>query len=165
MLNPVVVDWIAMELDLIDKKILRAVQANCAISSERLGELSGVSPSTALRRLKRLRDSKVITSEVAILDPKKVGRPLLMIVGLRLDRDDAQVAAAFVRRMREHPAVMQCYFVTGAADYIIHISVRDMEEFNEFVQAELVSNPHVSMTETNVVINPLKVGFRVPVAG
>lgn len=151
-----------MDLDSIDKKILRAVQANCTLSAEELGVSCGASPSTVLRRLKRLRDTGVITAEVAIVDPKKIGRPLLMIVGVRLERDDAKVAAAFVRQMRDHPAVMQCYLATGSVDYIIHISARDMDEYNEFVQT-LISNPHVSMAETNVVINAIKVGLRVPI--
>ncbi len=152
-----------MDLDPVDRRILRAVQGDCTLGADVLGELCGASPSTALRRLKRLRDGGVITAEVAVVDPKKVGRPLLMIVGLRLDRDDTHIAAAFVRQMREHPAVMQCYFVTGSADYIIHISARDMDEYNAFVQSQLISNPHVSMTETNVVISPLKVGLRLPI--
>lgn len=153
-----------MDLDPIDRKILRAVQENCMLSADELGAISDASPSTALRRLKRLRDAGIITAEVAVIDPKKVGRPLLMIVGLQLERDDARVAAAFVRQMREHPAVMQCYFVTGAADYILHVSARDMDEFNEFVQTHLVANPHVLMTATSVVVSPLKVGLKVPIA-
>lgn len=152
-----------MDLDQIDKRILRAVQANCALGADELGDLCGASASTASRRLKRLRDEGVISAEVAVVDPKKIGRPLLLIVGLRLDRDDTHIAAAFVREMREHPAVMQFYFVTGSADYIIHISARDMDEYNHFVQTQLISNPHVCMTETNVVISPLKVGLKLPI--
>lgn len=152
-----------MDLDNIDRKILRAVQANCLIGAEDLGAAANISPSTALRRLKRLRDTGVITAEVAIVDPRKVGRPLQMIVTLRLERDDLRIAAAFVQRMRAHPAVMQCFFVTGSTDYIVHLSVVDMDEFNAFVQSELVSDPNVAMTETHVVITPVKVGLAVPI--
>ena len=151
-----------MELDKIDKKILREVQTNAALSADKLGESCGASPSTILRRLSRLRSTGVITAEVAIVDPSKVGRPLLMIVGVRLEGEDSKLAEIFVRQMREHPAVMQCYFVTGSADYILHITARDMDEYNAFTQL-LIANPHVSMTETNVVINPLKVGLTVPI--
>lgn len=152
-----------MDLDAIDRRILRAVQSRCTLSAEELGELCGASPSTALRRLKRLRDERVIVSEVAVVDPKKVGRPLMMIVGVRLNRDDTKIADAFIRRMREHRAVTQCYFVTGSADYIIHVSAADMDEFDDFVRSELISNPHVEMTATNVVIKPIKVGLEVPI--
>lgn len=151
-----------MELDAVDKKILRAVQDKCLISADELGEVCGASPSTALRRLKRLRDTGVIKQEVAILDPKAVGRSLHMIISVRLFHEDAKVASAFIRQMREHPDVMQFYFVTGSTDYIIHISARDMDGYNAFVQL-LVDNPKVHFTETNVVINALKVGLKVPV--
>ncbi len=152
-----------MDLDATDKRLLRAVQNNCAIGADELAEIGGVSASTALRRMKRLRDLGVIREEVAVIEPKKVGRPLQMFVGLRLERDNAQIAGALVQKMREHHAVMQCYFVTGAVDYILHISAADMDEFNAFVQTQLIANPHVVVTETNVVISPLKVGLKVPV--
>lgn len=151
-----------MHIDVIDRKILRIVQSNCMISADELGQTCGASPSTVLRRLNRLRAAGVIVEETATVDPKKVGRPLLMVVGVRLDRDNARVAEAFVRQLREHPAVMQAYFVTGSADYIIHISARDMDDYNAFVQT-LIANPHVALTETNVVISALKVSLRVPI--
>jgi Lrp/AsnC family leucine-responsive transcriptional regulator len=152
-----------MELDSADRRILRAVQENCTLGAEALGELCGMSPSTALRRLKKLRSAGIVAREIAVLDAKKVGRPLLMIVGVRLERDDARVAAEFVREMRDCPAVMQCFFVTGSADYILHISAADMEEFDAFIQARLVSNPCVSMSETHVVIHRVKTGLTLPV--
>jgi Lrp/AsnC family transcriptional regulator, leucine-responsive regulatory protein len=151
-----------MELDAIDSKILRAVQANCLISADELSETCGASPSTVIRRLKRLRDTGVIREEVAILEPKAVGRPLQMFIGVRLWHDDEKVAAAFIRQMREHPAVMQFYFVTGSTDYIVLISARSMDDYNAFVQL-LVENPRIHFTETNVVINALKVGLKVPI--
>lgn len=134
------------------------------LRAEELGERCGMSPSTVLRRLKRLRDAGVIVAETAVVDPRKVGRPLAMIVGVTLERDDARVANEFIREMRACPAVTQCYFVTGAADYILHISAADMEEFNTFVQERLIANPHVAMSQTHVVISPVKVGLAVPIS-
>jgi len=153
-----------MELDAVDKRILRAVQARCTLNADELAEASGVSPSTALRRLKRLRDARVITAEVAVLDPKQVGRPLQMIVAVRLERDDGRAVRGFIMEMQKHPAVTQCYFVTGSADYMLHLTVADMDEFNTFVERQLIANPHVASTDTHVVINPIKVGLAVPIA-
>lgn len=153
-----------MQLDRIDRKILAAVQADCSLGAEELGALCGASPSTALRRLKKLRDAGVIVAEVAVLDPDKVGRGLLMIVSVRLERDDAKVVAEFRSALRAHPAVMQMYLVTGVADYVLHVSAATMEEYREFIETMLVSNPHVTMTETHVVLRPLKVGLGVPIA-
>jgi Lrp/AsnC family leucine-responsive transcriptional regulator len=152
-----------MKLDRIDRKILAAVQADCTIGAEALGELCGASPSTALRRLRKLRTAGVIVAEVAVVDGRKVDRGLLMIVGVRLEREDARIAADFRRRLEAHPAVMQLYFVTGSADYILHVSAASMAEYDEFVETVLVANPHIAMTETHVVIRPIKMGLSVPV--
>ena len=153
-----------MQLDGIDRRILAAVQADCTIGADALATLCGTSPSTALRRLRKLRADGVIKAEVALVDGRKVDRPLLMIVGVRLEREDARLAAEFRRRLQDHPAVMQMYFVTGSADYILHVSARTMEEYDAFIEAELVSDPNVAMTETNVVIRPLKMGLSLPIA-
>jgi Lrp/AsnC family leucine-responsive transcriptional regulator len=153
-----------MQLDRIDRKILAAVQTDCSIGADELGALCGASPSTALRRLKKLRATGVIMAEVAVLDRDKVGRALLMIVSLRLEREDARIVAEFRRSLEAHPAVMQMYFVTGAADYVLLVSAGTMAEFDQFIETMLVSNPHVAMTETHVVLRPLKVGLSVPVA-
>ncbi len=152
-----------MKLDRIDRKILAAVQADCTIGAEALGELCGASPSTALRRLRKLRAAGVIVAEVAVVDGRKVDRGLLMIVGVRLEREDARIAADFRRSLEAHPAVMQLYFVTGSADYILHVSAASMAEYDEFVETVLVANPHIAMTETHVVIRPIKMGLSVPV--
>jgi Lrp/AsnC family leucine-responsive transcriptional regulator len=134
-----------------------------ARKADELADVSGVSPSTALRRLKRLRDAGVIKAEVAVLDPRKVGKPLHMIVAVRLERDDGHAVRVFIDQIRRHPAVTQCYFVTGSADYVLHMSVSDMDEFNEFVQQKLIANPHVAATETNVVIKAIKAGLAIPI--
>lgn len=149
-------------LDAADKRLLRIVQQDCALAAEELGVRCGMSASTVLRRLKRLRATGVIRQQAAILDPRKIGRPLQLIVGVKLIQEDGPAVAAFLDRIRANPIVTQCYFVTGSADYIIHISARDMDDYNEFVQ-ELVSDPHIGMSETSVVINPVKVSLAMPI--
>lgn len=152
-----------MLLDNVDKNILRAVQRNCLIGADEIAESAHTSASTVLRRLKKMRETGIITKESAHVDPAKVGRPLLMIVGVRLINDDAKIAADFVRQLRQHHAVMQCFFVTGSVDYIIHFSARDMAEYEQFVQGMLIANPDVGISETNVVINALKLDVAVPI--
>ena len=149
-------------LDAADRRLLRTVQEDCLMPADQVGERCGMSASTVLRRLKRLRKLGVIRAEAAVVDPRKVGKPLQFIIGVRLEGEDAQIARAFLDRVRFNPLVTQCYFVTGSADYVLHVCARDMEEYNGFVQ-DLVSDPHVAMSETHVVIDPVKVSLAVPI--
>lgn len=150
-------------MDALDRRILRLVQRDCSLSATELGERCGTTESTALRRLKRLRRDGIISAEVAIVDGRKVGRGLLLLVTVRLEREDGRAVTAFVDRVRAHPDVLQFYFVTGSVDYLILLSVASMEDYDRFLQEQLVADPLIVMSDTNVVIRPLKMSTAIPI--
>ncbi len=144
---------------------MRQVQRDCAISAARLAELCGTTESTALRRLKWLRRDGVIRGEVALVDGQMVGRGLLLFVRVRLEREDGLGAKAFIDRIVNHPDVLQFYFVTGSSDYLIMLSLSRMEEYDVFLREQLISDPLVVLSDTNVVIRPLKMSLAIPIDG
>jgi len=150
-------------MDSLDRRILREVQRDCSLTATELSERCRTTESTALRRLKRLRREGVIRAEVALVDGQKVGRGLMLFVSVRLEREDSGGAKAFVKRIMAHPDVLQFYFVTGTTDYIILLSVRSMEDYDAFLQDHLVSDPLVILSDTNVVIRPLKMSMELPI--
>jgi Lrp/AsnC family transcriptional regulator, leucine-responsive regulatory protein len=151
------------KVDALDRRILRQVQLDCSMTAAQLAERCGATESTTARRLNRLRRAGVIRAEVAIVDGAKVGRGLLLFVRVRLEREDGRGAKAFVDRIVQHPDVLQLHFVTGSADYVILLSVASMEDYDAFLQAHLVSDPLVVMSDTNVVIRPLKMSLAVAI--
>ncbi len=148
-------------LDSLDRRILRELQRDCSIGAATLAKRCGTTESTALRRWKRLRRDGIIRREIAVVDGQKVGRGLLLFVTVRLEREDGGGAQAFIKRITAHPDVMQFYFVTGTTDYVILLSVGSMEEYDRFLQDNLVSDPLVVLSDTNVVIRPVKLGLEV----
>lgn len=150
-------------MDPLDRRILRAVQHDSSASAAELAERCGTTESTALRRLKKLRMSKTIRAEVALVDPVKVGRGLMVWVSVRLEREDGPGVRAFIDRIRDHPDVQQFYFVTGAPDYLILLCLRTMEDYDAFLQEHLVRDPLVVMSDTNVVVRALKTSTFVPI--
>ena len=153
----------AIMLDALDRRLLRAVQERCTFTAEELAERCGTSPSTALRRVSRLRSSKVIISEGAAVDPVAVGRSLMMVVNVRTKRGQKADTAAFERAMLAHPAVMELYFVTGTTDYVLVYSASSMEDYDQFIRSVLAIDANL-LTDTNVVIRPLKRTLAVPIA-
>lgn len=152
-----------INLDQLDLRLLRALQERCTLTAEELAESCGTSPSTALRRLHRFRTSGVIRREVALVDATKIGRGLLLMVAVRLEREDGPAVEEFVERVSSHPNVQQFYFVTGTSDYFIIFSAGCMEEYDDFLKANLVRDPVVVMSNTNVVIRPLKASLAFPI--
>ena len=137
--------------------------ARSPLRSSRYSSRCATTESTALRRLRRLRRQGVIRGEVAIVEPAKVGRGLFLFVTVRLEREDGAGVSDFIKRVSGHPDVMQFYFVTGTTDYVILLSVRSMEDYDAFLQEHLVPDPLVVMSDTNVVIRPIKMSLAVPI--
>lgn len=150
------------DLDAFDRKLLALVQENARLTAEQLGERVGLSASACHRRLRRLRETGVIEAEIAVVAPETVGRSLTMIVEVSLEREHPHIIDAFKRSMRATPEVMQCYYVTGDADFIIILTARDMKSYERFTQRFFFDNPQVRKFRTFVVMDRTKVGLGVP---
>lgn len=152
-------------IDHLDAKILNLVQQNNRLTVEQIGDQVGLSGSACQRRLGRLRKEKIIRSDVAIVDPAKVGKQLTMVIDVTVEREKPDIMAKFKDTMRRHPQVMQCYYVTGDKDFILIVNMSDMEEFEAFQNEFCTENPSISRFSTSVVVDPVKVGLTVPVEG
>jgi Lrp/AsnC family leucine-responsive transcriptional regulator len=96
-----------MRLDKTDLTLLARLQDNARLGLDALAEFSGVSTASVQRRLKRLREAGVITGEVAILDPARVGQPMTFVVMVELERERLDQIDAFTRRAQNETQVQQ----------------------------------------------------------
>lgn len=149
-------------MDQLDRKLLNAFQGNTRQTTNALGDEIGLSATACQRRLNRMRKEGVIEKEVAILNPKKVDRSMTLIVEVILERGDSALIAAFKRKVHKLPEVAQCYYVTGRADFFMIVTMRDMEEYDEFTRDVFFDDPAVKSFETSTVMDRTKVGFSLP---
>lgn len=152
-----------MTLDRIDARLLEEVQKSNRTSTDKLGELVGLSATAVQRRLKRLRDEGVITSEVAIVNPKAVGRNVTMVVLVSLERERVDIIDRFKQAIRTTTEVMSGYYVTGDADFVLTVTAKDMEHFEAFTRQFFYDNEDVKSFKTLVVMDGVKTGFGVPI--
>jgi Lrp/AsnC family leucine-responsive transcriptional regulator len=151
----------AVPLDNFDIKLLSALQENNQRTSEELAAMVSLSPAACLRRVKRLRDTHVISADVSVIAPEALGQRMTMIVIVALERDQHDLTDAFMTSMRGTPQVTQCYYVTGQADFVLVISVRDMDDYDTFTRAFFAENRNVKRFDTMVVMKRAKFEFGV----
>ncbi len=149
-------------LDDLDRKILHEVQLNNQLTSAQVSERIGLSPTSTQRRLNRLRRDKVIEGDVAIVSNAAVGRPLTMMIDVTLERERADIIDKFKKSVRAEPVVMSAYYVTGETDFILIISARDMDEYEQFTRKFLYDNPDIKGFKTTVVMDRIKASFYIP---
>ena len=150
-------------MDEFDVKLLNLVQQNNRLTAEKLSGDVGLSPAACQKRLKKLRDTGVIARDIAVLSPDAVGRRLTLIVEVTLERERPEMLDKFKRTMQAAPEVMQCYYVTGNADFIVILTARDMKDYEEFTRHYFFQNSNVQRFQSNVVMDDVKVGLNVPV--
>jgi Lrp/AsnC family transcriptional regulator, leucine-responsive regulatory protein len=149
-------------LDAFDLAILARYQHDTRLNAEAIGAEVGLSAAAVQRRLKRLRETGVIQAETASVSPHAVGFPITCVVSVDIEREGAADLARFRQRMLSVAEVQQCYYVTGAADFILIVLARDMACYEAFTREHLLSDPNVRSFTTHVVMEAVKTGASVP---
>jgi Lrp/AsnC family leucine-responsive transcriptional regulator len=155
----------AAALDRIDLKILDLLQDNNQITNLELAERVGLSPPPCLRRVRRLHEEGVITRDVALVDPAKVGRTIIAFVGVELDRQREDVLASFERKIMAEPEVQQCYFVSGEVDYLLVVTCVDMPSYNAFARRVLANEHNIKRFRTSFNLARVKYETKLPLTG
>ena len=139
-------------LDRIDMRILRLLQQDGRLTNADLAKRANVSAATCHRRTQRLFEEGYVRSVRALIDPLRVDRGALVMVGVVLDRSTKDSFAAFEAAAKKLSFVLDCHLVAGDFDYFLKIRLRDMSEFNRLHGEQLIGLPGVRQTRTFFVI-------------
>ena len=150
------VNSITPPLDGLDLCLLDHLQRDASGSNQALAETVGVSPATALRRVKRLEASGVIERRVALLSPAHLGTSLTAMVEVTLDRQGAEHLAAFEARAVADAAVQQCYRTSPGPDLMLVCTVADMPAWHALVQRLFTEDANVRNVKTFFSIHRAK---------
>ena len=154
-------------LDKLDKAILRCLQLSGRETYDVIGERVGLSASAVLRRVKRLEETGVIASYVALVRPEAVGLGLTAYLNVRLEKHSESHKRnpmdLFRASVQTWPEVVECAAVTGEMDYLLRVVVRDMAHYTHFIMDTLLKHPSVEDCKTSFVLDPVKVTTALPV--
>ena len=136
-------------LNIIDRKILTALQENARISNVDLANTVGLSPSPCLRRVKMLEENGVIQKYVCLLNQRVAGFPVSVFVNVTLERQVESALEEFESAIAKRPEVMECYLMTGDADYLLRVVTVDLASYERFLVNHLTRIPGVSSIKSS----------------
>lgn len=139
------------ELDAIDRRILALLQNNARMTNRELADTVGLSPSACLVRVRTLRERGIISRFAAELDLAKLGRPLQALVSIRLARHARPILDKLVDDLANLDETLSVFHLSGEADYMLHLAVRDPEHLRDVVLDKLTSRPEVAQVTTSLV--------------
>lgn len=149
-------------LDAIDRNILNHLQRNGRISNVDLAREVGLSPSACLRRMRELEASGLIDRYTAVLNQAAAGFDLSVFVQVTLERQIESALETFERSVADRPEVMECYLMTGDADYLLRVVVSDVAAYERFLKDHLTRIPGVASIKSSFALNRVKYDTALP---
>lgn len=143
-------------LDVIDTKILALIQKNADLPVAEIADKVGLSASPCWRRIKRMEEAGVITDRVTVINPQILGLQFEALASVKLQLPTAEHLDRFEEAVAEWPEVLDCMTVSGAVDYVLHIITTDIQAYDEFLRAKILSLALVSDVQTRIVIRRTK---------
>ncbi|WP_295808613.1 Lrp/AsnC family transcriptional regulator [uncultured Nitratireductor sp.] len=149
-------------MDRIDRKLLNLMQRDASRTNAYMADEVGLSPSSCLRRIRRLGQAGVIDRIVAILNPAKAGRTLRAVVTVELKRHGEPNTRQFLDLAAKEEAVAQAHAVTGEVDAVLTLRLRDMEEYDALCGRLFQDRTNVARYWTMIVIRTAKDETAIP---
>jgi DNA-binding Lrp family transcriptional regulator len=151
-----------MELDDIDRRILRALQRNGRMPNVELAEEVGLSPSPCLRRVRLLEEAGVIERYVALLDASKIGMGLTLFARVWLTAQDSETVDRFTKSVARLPQVVECHLMAGDCDFLLRVVAADLDAYRRFQVDHLARIKGVQSIKTEVPMQKIKLSSELP---
>jgi Lrp/AsnC family transcriptional regulator len=152
-----------IEIDKVDKEILRLLQQDASLSAAAIGERIGLSQSPCWRRIQRLREEGLILGREMRFDRKKLGFDIMVFAQVKLTAHGRSKVPEFARTIREFPEVQECHLVLGNIDFLLRILVRDIDEYERFFFDKLSHLPEIQEVHSNIVLSEIKYTSELPI--
>lgn len=151
------------EPDSFDLAILGILQTNNQVSHREIGEQVCLSAPAVQRRISRMETAGIIEANVALCSPDALGRPLTIVTLVQMVGEKQEEIDRAKLEFHRAPEVQQCYYVTGEADFVLVLSLRDMKDYEALTQRLFFGNPNVKRFQTLVTMDRVKTGGSIPV--
>ena len=151
-------------LDVIDRRILENLQDDARMRNVDLAGKVGLSPSPCLRRVWNLEQTGVIRGYATLLDAEAVGLPVSIFVSVTLEKQVERALKIFEKHIRARPEVMECYLMTGDADYLLRVVTADLAAYEKFLIGHLTRIPGVASIKSSFALKQVAYRTALPIA-
>jgi DNA-binding Lrp family transcriptional regulator len=149
-------------IDAIDWKILDRLQEDARRSNVELAHAVNLSPSPCLARVRRLEAAGVINRYVMLVDPLQVGLTVSVFIHVTLEKQVESALGVFERAILARPEVMECYLMTGDADYLLRVVMPDVQALERFILDFLTRIPGVGNIRSSFALKQVKYQTALP---
>ena len=143
-------------MDKLDRQIIRKLQQNARITNQELADAINLSPSPCLRRVRALEDSGIIKTYTLEVDNEAYGLPVTVFVNIQLDKHTKDAVEHFENAIKHEEKVIECFVMTGSADYLLKVVAKDLHDYEHFVRHRLHSIGCIASIDSSFAYGTVK---------
>ncbi|AQS48958.1 MULTISPECIES: Lrp/AsnC family transcriptional regulator [Thioclava] len=143
----------SLDLDDLDRQLLRALSRDSTQSAGALGRKLGLSQPATWRRIRRMQEAGVIAGRRVIVDPEALGFGVTVFLGVKLAAKGRVSLEDFERAVTAIPEVQLVQHVLGLFDYRLRVTARDLPDFERVLRRRIMTLPGVGQVEANVLLS------------
>jgi len=151
-----------MNLSRVDRRLLNELQRDVTRKQSELAELVGMSRTSCWRRIRDFEEAGLIERQVALLNPKVAGFNIQVLLLVAMTEHTDENRQSFERHVGLLPEVTECFSVSGERDYVLHVVVRDMDAYNQFLNAQVLKHSAVRSASSTFVLRRVKYTTMMP---
>lgn len=148
--------------DPIDLRLLERLQNDARITNVALAESVNLSPAPCLRRVRELETAGAIRGYVTLVDPEAIGLHVSVFIQISLERQVLNALRHFEETIAGYPEVMECYLMTGDADYLLRVVARDLAALQSFIVDRIACLPNVANIHSSIALKQIKYKTALP---
>jgi Lrp/AsnC family transcriptional regulator, leucine-responsive regulatory protein len=149
-------------LDRIDIGILSQLQQNARITNSELARAVNLSPTPCFNRVRALEKLGLFKQQVTLLNPEPLGLRINVFIQVSLEKQVEEALQRFEQAIAERPEVMECYLMTGDADYLLRVVMPDMQTLERFILEHLTKIPGVSNIRSSFALKQVRYKTALP---
>lgn len=145
------------KFDKTDIRILNLLQQNARITSKEISEKLGLTKTPIYERIKKLERRGIIKSYVTLLDHNKIDKNLIVFINVSLNKHTKEVVESFISQVNAFTEVMECYYISGNADFLLKVYCKDMNDYQDFIMNKFSVIENVNQFYSSFIMAETKV--------
>ena len=152
----------SMKLTAADLRLLDLLQQDASLSQDELAGRAGLSRTSCWRRIREFETAGLIERRVAVLNPRLAGIRLQVLLAVALTEHTDENRQRFESHIARLEEVLEAYSVSGERDYVLQVAVKDMDAYNDFLNARILTHPAVRSASSTFALRRVKYTTRLP---
>lgn len=153
-----------MKLTRADRRLLDELQRDATRNQTELAEIVGMSRTSCWRRIRDFEQAGLIERQVALVSPRAVGLNLQVLLFVAMTEHTDENRQGFEQHVSVLSEVTECFSVSGERDYVLHVVVKDMDSYNDFLNHQVLRHPAVRSASSTFVLRRVKYSTALPIS-